>query len=387
VSSNPVSFLYDPNGTWIGTNQSGSWGSSAVYLGSRPLAFDGGGPAQFLHVNALDSTTMETSYSGSVSSDVLFYPWGDMWENPVQRDYQFAGTIWMDGVSSTDFATYRLYRYDQGRWLSPDPLAGDVTNPQSLNRYAYVTNNPLALTDPLGLNNCNAWNVSYEGSGSPPWNNCPPAPGCDQYDTDPACDPGGGGLPPPTGGGGGGTPTPGLPTGNSGFPNGDVYGPIQPLSLGQLLFPWIQPGCEFGACGGPTVNSFVSDEVRVMGGQFWMIVDVALTLELSPGLQALLNAGRMSATVASPWAPVAWYGSSAAAAVSAPFAPSVVPAARAIYKWAWLNPIAWKCAASFAYNFFSPQSPFGLDTDEYPCGSAGQMGSAGVWSISHPNGQ
>src|ERR1700748_1936466 len=29
-----------------------------------------------------------------------------------------------------------------GRFMSPDPLGGDLTNPQSLNRYAYVLNNP-----------------------------------------------------------------------------------------------------------------------------------------------------------------------------------------------------------------------------------------------------
>jgi hypothetical protein len=39
-----------------------------------------------------------------------------------------------------------------GRWLSPDPMGGDVSNPQSLNRYAYALNNPETLTDPLGTN-------------------------------------------------------------------------------------------------------------------------------------------------------------------------------------------------------------------------------------------
>jgi RHS repeat-associated protein len=38
-----------------------------------------------------------------------------------------------------------------GRFLSPDPLLGDPANPQTLNRYAYVSNNPLALVDPSGF--------------------------------------------------------------------------------------------------------------------------------------------------------------------------------------------------------------------------------------------
>ncbi len=40
---------------------------------------------------------------------------------------------------------------DLGPSLSPDPLGGDVTNPQSLNRYAYALNNPTTFVDPLGL--------------------------------------------------------------------------------------------------------------------------------------------------------------------------------------------------------------------------------------------
>lgn len=38
-----------------------------------------------------------------------------------------------------------------GRWMTPDPMGGDITNPQSLNRYAYAMNNPTTLTDPKGL--------------------------------------------------------------------------------------------------------------------------------------------------------------------------------------------------------------------------------------------
>ena len=42
----------------------------------------------------------------------------------------------------------------QGRWLSPDPsglAAVNPANPQSWNAYAYVANQPLTATDPLGL--------------------------------------------------------------------------------------------------------------------------------------------------------------------------------------------------------------------------------------------
>ena len=47
----------------------------------------------------------------------------------------------------------------QCRWTTPDPLGGEITNLQSLNRYAYALNNPTTLTDPLGLGPCD--NLQY----------------------------------------------------------------------------------------------------------------------------------------------------------------------------------------------------------------------------------
>ncbi|MGH7869503.1 MAG: hypothetical protein ACREP9_18185 [Candidatus Dormibacteraceae bacterium] len=48
--------------------------------------------------------------------------------------------------------------------LTPDPMGGDLTNPQSLNRYAYVGNNPMSMTDQSGLGPCD--NLQYgQGKG------------------------------------------------------------------------------------------------------------------------------------------------------------------------------------------------------------------------------
>ena len=45
----------------------------------------------------------------------------------------------------------RVYDPRLGRFLSPDPLVATPNDLQSLNRYAYVRNNPLSLVDPTGF--------------------------------------------------------------------------------------------------------------------------------------------------------------------------------------------------------------------------------------------
>lgn len=49
-----------------------------------------------------------------------------------------------------DFAQARYFSSVQGRFTSPDIFGGRLTNPQTLNLYAYVLNNPLKWADPTG---------------------------------------------------------------------------------------------------------------------------------------------------------------------------------------------------------------------------------------------
>ena len=44
----------------------------------------------------------------------------------------------------------RWYDSSIGRFISADTIVPDPTNPQSFNRYSYVRNNPVKLTDPTG---------------------------------------------------------------------------------------------------------------------------------------------------------------------------------------------------------------------------------------------
>jgi RHS repeat-associated protein len=44
----------------------------------------------------------------------------------------------------------RYYGPEIGRFISPDTMVSNPTNPQSLNRYSYCLNNPLKYIDPSG---------------------------------------------------------------------------------------------------------------------------------------------------------------------------------------------------------------------------------------------
>jgi RHS repeat-associated protein len=145
--------LTDLAGHVVGSvNSGGGWESQRIPGGGMELAWYVNGGTTFPHYNALGSTVMNTRHDGTVTNDILFYPWGQGWAAPVNDYIQFFGSIpnwdWEIGEGVTP---NRYYPNNQGRWLSPDPLAGNISNPQSLNRYAYVLNNPTTLTDPTGL--------------------------------------------------------------------------------------------------------------------------------------------------------------------------------------------------------------------------------------------
>jgi len=65
-------------------------------------------------------------------------------------NYPFLTSKERDNETGLDYFFARYYSSTQGRFTSADPYGGSVYDPHSLNRYAYVLNNPLALIDPDG---------------------------------------------------------------------------------------------------------------------------------------------------------------------------------------------------------------------------------------------
>ena len=70
-----------------------------------------------------------------------------------------------DGETGLDYAQARYYSNVQGRFISVDPLlsSGEVTQPQSWNRYTYTFNIPLRYADPVGLF---VWSAALGGRAS-----------------------------------------------------------------------------------------------------------------------------------------------------------------------------------------------------------------------------
>jgi RHS repeat-associated protein len=180
--------LYDPAGNWLGV--AGSY--SLVRLGGRQMVVYTSSTTWFNHINNLNSTTMYTNQSGTAVGDQAFYPWGDAWLFWGVGGYNFASLDYYDTNTTTALTPFRVFSPNLGRWHSPDPLGGDVTNPQSLNRYAYVTNNPTTLTDPAGLTNFHSfWWPGFQEMVSPYDMNIDtdPTDACAYYDTsDASCE-------------------------------------------------------------------------------------------------------------------------------------------------------------------------------------------------------
>ena len=97
---------------------------------------------------------------GSPTGVTRYLPYGAIrLETGVwSTDRRFTGQRWEGALGLYDYRA-RFYDPALGRFLQPDSLVPEPGNPQALNRYAYVNNNPLKYTDPSGHWLETAWDI------------------------------------------------------------------------------------------------------------------------------------------------------------------------------------------------------------------------------------
>lgn len=123
-----------------------AWAKYYYFAGMRIAVRDGSG-VTYIHSDQLGSATNTT---GQNVSGEMYYPYGGKRStNPAYTPYRFTG--------QREESTIGLYFY-QARWYDPvlsrfiqaDTIVPQPADPQSLNRYSYVRNNPIRHVDPTG---------------------------------------------------------------------------------------------------------------------------------------------------------------------------------------------------------------------------------------------
>jgi len=146
--------------------------------GGGTAVYNSSGLLYYAHADHLGSVRFASTPSRTMYFDLAHAPFGEVYASSGNIDPAFTGQRQDTSSGLYDFA-YREYsitgRGFQGLYLqtlrlkmfSPDPAgvaAVSLDNPQSWNRYAYVSNSPLSAIDPLGFEMCSA-EFSYSACG------------------------------------------------------------------------------------------------------------------------------------------------------------------------------------------------------------------------------
>jgi len=130
-----------------------------VYLGARLLSTltpngSGGEATQYHHPDRL-GTRLVTDPSNGTSFEQVTLPFGTALsaESTGATNKRFTSYD-RSATTGLDYAVNRHYDPQQGRFTQVDPIgmrSTELANPQTLNLYAYCTNDPINHVDPSGL--------------------------------------------------------------------------------------------------------------------------------------------------------------------------------------------------------------------------------------------
>jgi len=143
------------------SNGQSAWSHTNVYAAGALLATYDNLGLHFVLADWLGTKRVETDYAGNIEETCTSLPFGDglsctqtsLSTADDASQHHFTAKE-HDPESGNDYFGARYYSSSMGRFMSPDPSGldyADITNPQSLNLYSYVANNPMVYIDPSGL--------------------------------------------------------------------------------------------------------------------------------------------------------------------------------------------------------------------------------------------
>jgi RHS repeat-associated protein len=132
---------------------SGNFARGYTYAGADLLTVQQSGHLYWVHEDPFTKSKRTTDVNGAIQSTVELDPWGANTDRSYDAAFQpqTFTTYTIDANGGFD-AKYRRYSVT-GRFAQPDPYGGsyNLSDPQSLNRYAYTKNDPVNRRDPSGL--------------------------------------------------------------------------------------------------------------------------------------------------------------------------------------------------------------------------------------------
>ena len=155
-----VYYLYDPAGRAVTEiNSTGGWNRGEVYADGRHLATYMNATTYFVHTDWLGNERRRTKVDRTQYSSWTSLPFGEGSSTPDPSPLHSTGKE-RDSETGLDYFGARHYASTMGRFMTPDlddlsddpgpaPYA-DFRDPQTLNLYSYVRNNPLNRIDPDG---------------------------------------------------------------------------------------------------------------------------------------------------------------------------------------------------------------------------------------------
>jgi RHS repeat-associated protein len=142
----------DPSGlSQVVAEQDGSGSVEAGYVyGHDLISQDRGGTRSYYHADALGSTRALTNDAGEVTDTYAYGAFGDESNSTGSTTNEIRFTGEREDPTSLYHLRARYYDPEIARFLTRDPVSGDLTRPLTLNPYIYATNNPALLVDPSG---------------------------------------------------------------------------------------------------------------------------------------------------------------------------------------------------------------------------------------------